>query len=114
MVSAIRAFPLLCTLALLAGCEAASPRADSRAADMLRGRDLYQTFCTACHTAQIHWRERRLVKSWEDLRYQVARWQKYAGQNWSGEEIDDTASYLNQVFYGLPCPLAGGRGPGAG
>lgn len=99
-------------LALLGACGTVSP-ADSRAAETLRGRDLYQTFCGACHTAQMHWRDQRLVRSWNDLRYQVGRWQKYAGQNWSREEIDDVAAYLNQVFYGMPCPLAGCGGPRA-
>lgn len=113
MANAIRVRMVVCILALLAGCGTASPGPDSRAADTLRGRDLYQTFCIACHTAQIHWRDQRLVKSWSDLRYQVARWQKYAGQNWSGEEIDDVTSYLNRTFYGMPCPLAGCGGPPA-
>jgi mono/diheme cytochrome c family protein len=100
-------------LALLGGCGTVSSGADLRAADTLRGRDLYQTFCGACHTAQMHWRDQRLVKSWDDLRYQVDRWQKYAGQNWSKDDIDDVASYLNRVFYGIPCPLAGCGGPRA-
>jgi mono/diheme cytochrome c family protein len=99
---------------LLAGCEAVSSRSDVPAADMLRGRDLYQTFCSACHTAQMHWRDQRLVKSWNDLRTQVSRWQNYAGQGWSREEIDDVAAYLNAAFYGVPCPLRGCGGPSAG
>jgi len=112
MAKAVRLF-LVGALALLGGCGAVSPVADSRTADTLRGRELYQTFCSACHTAQMHWRDQRQVKSWNDLRYQVARWQQYAGQSWSREEIEDVASYLNQVFYGIPCPLAGCGGPRA-
>jgi hypothetical protein len=42
------------------------------------------------------------VKTWDDLRYQVTRWQQISGQNWSREEIDDVAAYLNRDFYGLP------------
>jgi len=67
-----------------------------------RGGDLYQDDCNACHTAQVHWRDKRLVKTWDDLRYQIARWQRISGQNWSREEIDDVAAYLNREFYGLP------------
>jgi len=113
MANAMRDWAVVCMLALLAGCGTASPGPDSKAADTLRGRELYQTFCTACHTAQMHWRDQRQVKSWNDLRYQVARWQQYAGQDWSREEIDDVASYLNRVFYQMPCPLAGCGGPPA-
>jgi mono/diheme cytochrome c family protein len=49
-------------LAFLAGCSVpsslAEPRAPEprRAADMLRGGELYRTYCIACHTAQVHWR----------------------------------------------------------
>jgi hypothetical protein len=81
---------------------------------MMRGGELYRMHCSACHTAQVHWREQRLVRSWDDLRYQVARWQRVAGQNWSREEIDDVAAYLNRAFYEAPCPLPGCGGPKAG
>ena len=80
---------------------------------MMRGGELYRTHCSACHTAQVHWREKSLVHSWNDLRYQVSRWQRIAGQNWSREEIDDVAAYLNQLFYQAPCPAPGCGGPRA-
>ena len=67
-----------------------------------RGRLLYETHCIGCHTTQAHWRERHLVRSWADLLYQVTRWQKNAGQDWSSEEINDTAAYLNEAFYNMP------------
>jgi len=105
---------LACALALLAGCAGREPatRTDVPvSADMLRGADLYQTYCIACHTAQMHWREKRLVRTWDDLRYQVTRWQNAAGQRWSRQEIDDVAAYLNKLFYEAPCPLPGCGGP---
>lgn len=104
-------------LALLAGCgaPASQPELPQRfSADMMRGGDLYRTHCIACHTAQVHWREKTLVHSWNDLRYQVSRWQRIAGQNWSREEIDDVAAYLNQIFYQTPCPVRGCGGPSVG
>lgn len=84
------------------------------AADMLRGRDLYQTHCIACHTAKVHWRDNSVVRSWGDLRSQVTRFQRIAGQEWSVQEIDDVAAYLNDVFYKMPCPLPGCGGPAGG
>jgi len=104
-----------CTLAILAGCGALSnPGSSERSrADMMRGGELYRTHCRDCHTAQVHWRNQRLVRSWDDLRYQVTRWQKIAGQNWSREDADDVAAYLNRTFYEVPCPLPGCGGPSA-
>jgi mono/diheme cytochrome c family protein len=113
MSNRIRSWLAFCALAVIAvapGCGAppntsgAEPRA---AVDVSRGSELYGTYCVACHTAQVHWRDKRLVRSWDDLRYQVTRWQKIAGQNWSREEIDDVAAYLNGTFYEVPCPLTG-------
>jgi mono/diheme cytochrome c family protein len=93
-------------LGLAAGC--ASPP-EQPAISAARGGDLYRENCNACHTAQMHWREKRLVRTWDDLRYQITRWQKISGQDWSRDEIDDVAAYLNAVFYDLPCPTAGCR-----
>lgn len=96
------------TLAVFAGCGAPAGKPEPRAAlDTARGGELYGTYCVACHTAKVHWREKRLVQSWDDLRYQVSRWQKVAGQDWSREEIDDVAAYLNKLFYDVPCPVIG-------
>ena len=78
-----------------------------------RGELLYGTACAACHTTQAHWRDKRVVRSWGDLIYQVTRWQQVAGQSWSAEEVADVAAYLNRRFYGLPCPTPGCTGPSA-
>jgi len=109
MLKSSRTLLLLCVLALLGGCGGFSRPATQGypRADVARGAELYRTYCSACHTAQAHWRDQRLVKSWGDLRYQIARWQRIAGQNWSGQEIDDVAAYLNRTFYQLSCPLPG-------
>jgi hypothetical protein len=105
MANRIRACLQVCALALLAGC--AAPAEKPPAPDMLRGGDLYRAYCNACHTAQVHWREKRLVRSWDDLVFQVSRWQRIAGLEWSREEVNDVAAYLNQLFYDLPCPQTG-------
>jgi hypothetical protein len=95
----------ICALVLAAGC--ASPVDKATPPDIARGGDLYRTVCIACHTAQVHWREKRLVRSWDDLIFQVSRWQRVAGQGWSREDINDVAAYLNREFYDLPCPQTG-------
>ena len=82
-------------------------------ADPQRGRLLYDTYCIGCHTTQAHWRDQHIVRSWQDLLYQVTRMQANAGQTWGTEEILDVAVYLNDLFYHLPCPATGCRGPEA-
>jgi mono/diheme cytochrome c family protein len=105
---------LVLALAALAACgtdPAPEPAAPARAADLARGRALYQTYCIACHDEKVHWRDRSLVHSWADLRDQVTRFERIAGQEWSDEEIDDVAAYLNGQFYRLRCPVPGCGGP---
>ena len=67
-----------------------------------RGELLYATYCSACHTAEIHWRRQKLATDWSSLRVQVRRWQASIGLIWSEEEIDDVARYLNAVYYNFP------------
>jgi mono/diheme cytochrome c family protein len=69
-----------------------------------RGELLYTTHCIACHTTQVHWRDRRLVTDFASLVAQVARWQKNTGLDWSSEEILDVVRYLNAAIYRLPDP----------
>ncbi len=94
--------------------DAGKPEAAAAAADVQRGRLLYETYCIACHTTQAHWRDKHIVGSWSDLLYQVTRMQKNAGQDWSSTEISDVAAYLNEIFYKMPCPSPGCGEPQAG
>ena len=95
---------LLLLLALL--LHAALPlRAQSPAISATsRGELLYTTHCIACHTTQVHWRDRRLVTDFSSLVAQVGRWQKNTGLDWSSEEILDVVRYLNGAIYRLPDP----------
>lgn len=91
-----------------------APQIAARDADgSPRGALLYETHCSACHTTQVHWRERSLVSDWESLTHQVWRWQNNANLDWSASDIDEVARYLNRVYYKLPAPAgppARGRG----
>ena len=66
-----------------------------------RGQLLYGNHCIACHTTQMHWREKKLVTDWPSLKVQVRRWQGSAQLNWSEEDIDDVARFLNDTYYRL-------------
>lgn len=94
-------------LGLLGACS--SPPADEamRLADLQRGELLYEAKCSACHTAQAHWREQRRVKTWADLLAQVERWQGIAHAGWTPADVRDVASYLNRAYYRLPCDACG-------
>ena len=71
-----------------------------------RGALLYSTHCIACHTEQVHWRERRLATDWASLRAQVWRWQAEAALGWSDDDVADVAMYLNEEFYRFPSATA--------
>ncbi|MGE5490485.1 MAG: cytochrome C [Actinomycetota bacterium] len=71
-----------------------------------RGELLYTTHCDACHTQQMHWREKKAVTNWATLTAQVRRWQANAGRSWDKGDTADLACYLDANFY----RLAPGRG----
>ena len=68
---------------------------------------LYSTHCAGCHSAQVHWRERRLASDPASLHAQVRHWQDHLGLGWSDEDIAAVAGYLNAVYYKFP--MAGAR-----
>ena len=68
------------------------------------GALLYQTYCIACHTKQIHWRDRKLAVDWPSLWHQVSRWQTNNALQWTDDQIDEVARYLNDSIYHFPDP----------
>ena len=98
-----RALTLLLLGPLLAHAQVALPES--------RGRLLYDNHCIACHTTQMHWRDRKLVNDWASLKVQVRRWQGAAQLNWSEDDIDDVARFLNDAYYRLPAGKVAWLGP---
>jgi mono/diheme cytochrome c family protein len=76
------------------------------AAAQTRGELLYGTHCLACHTQQMHWRQKKQVIDWPSLRAQVRRWQAADQLAWGDDDIEAVAQYLNTLFYRLPLPGA--------
>ena len=62
-------------LALLFLAAAVTANAQTRDG-ISRGELLYTTHCIACHSTQVHWRNRKVVKNWPGLQAEVGRWQK--------------------------------------
>ena len=69
-----------------------------------RGELLYTTHCIACHSAQLHWRDRKLATDWAHLKAEVDRWQKTTGLQWRDEDVTEVARYLNTRYYHFPAP----------
>ena len=79
---------LICSLVAVASAMAQS-----------RGELLYTTHCIACHTTQMHWRDKRSASNWPGLKVQVRRWQDAASLAWSDGDILDVSRYLNETIY---------------
>lgn len=102
-------FIRICALFLLCGTYMQAHALDKQSET--RGQLLYLTNCSACHSTEIHWREKKLVTDWSSLKQQVRRWQAIAGLKWTDADIDDVAHYLNTQFYSYQ-DTAQGDAPG--
>lgn len=89
-------------LALILSFGAIAQPATQPADALVRGKLLYTTHCISCHAVEIHWRDKKLVNSWSDLKIQVQRWQQTAGLEWSSDDIEQVSAYLNEAYYHLP------------
>ena len=98
-------------LACLAACALPAALAQP-AAPAAHGELLYSTHCIACHSREVHWRQKKLATDWASLIAQVRRWAGNAGLGWSDEEVADVARYLNAVHYGFAAPSVTGSGGG--
>lgn len=78
---------------IIVGAAAPTARAESR------GELLYSAHCVACHTTQVHWRDKKLATNWPSLQAQVQRWQGVAKLKWNDADILDVTRFLNESFY---------------
>ena len=90
----MRLLPLLLVAACASGAQAQGAPS--------RGQLLYTTHCVECHTTQIHWRDRRQVRDWDTLRVWVRHWQGDARLQWTEEDVEAVAQYLNATIYRFP------------
>lgn len=72
--------------------------------DSARGELLYKTHCIACHTTEVHWRDRRVAKDWPSLLSEVRLWQKTSNLNWREADIVEVTHYLNAQHYHFAAP----------
>ncbi|MGC2165120.1 MAG: hypothetical protein WA632_03800 [Gallionella sp.] len=64
-----------------------------------RGELLYSTHCVACHSSQIHWRDKIIAKDYQRLLIEVDRWQKLSKLGWNSEDTSSVARYINALHY---------------
>ena len=69
-----------------------------------RGELLYETHCIACHSAQVHWRDKKLAKDWKSLQAEVDRWQRFSNLGWGVDDVAAVARYLNALHYRYATP----------
>lgn len=81
---------------------AMAPVPTSAADDNSLGELLYTTHCIACHTTEIHWRDRKLATDWATLTGEVRRWQGNMGLGWTDGDIAAVVRYLNARYYRFP------------
>lgn len=81
---------------------AAAPAALGQTVPARTGEALYDLHCSACHSAQVHWRDNKLATNWDTLRAQVRRWQGNQNLQWGEADIDAVAAYLNNLYYRYP------------
>ncbi|HEX2649959.1 MAG TPA: hypothetical protein VHN19_08500 [Burkholderiales bacterium] len=88
---------------VIAGLALAGAAAAAQAQDADRGKLLYENNCLTCHYERIHNRDasKSLVKSYAQLRVQVAKWADQVKQPLRPEDLDDIAEYLNKSHYKL-------------
>jgi hypothetical protein len=91
---------LCCWLMVVMGLMGSAVQAHSPS----RGELLYTTHCGACHSTQMHWREKKLATTWDTLKAQVRRWQGVARLEWGEAEVEEVARYLNETIYRYPEP----------
>ena len=74
------------------------------AADPARGRALYEARCGGCHNDSVHNDNSRKARNFEEARARVADFSMQLKTGWSDAQVDDVAVYLNERYYGFPCP----------
>ena len=74
------------------------------AADVDRGRALYESRCYECHSPAAHVRPSHVAADFEEIRGWVRRWNQNLDLQWTDEDIVDVTVFLNNSYYRYPCP----------
>jgi mono/diheme cytochrome c family protein len=97
----LRNTPTIAFLLLFASLASA---AEPALPDATRGELLYANHCIACHTIDVHWRDKKLVSDLASLRGQVDRWQKMSALGWDDDDVAQVTRYLDARHYHYLAP----------
>jgi len=76
------------------------------AADLQRGRQLYEMRCGGCHGQSVHDRSKRVATSFEEISAWVSRWSTTLALKWGADEVEDVSAFLNTTYYHFACPAS--------
>lgn len=96
------ALALVAALACAPAAQAqAQAQVQAQVQDLELGRLLYQIHCISCHYEHIHERDRSksLVRSLPELRTEVGNRAKLTRREFTPQELDDIAAYLDRRHY---------------
>ena len=71
------------------------------AADLNRGKILYEDHCTGCHNESVFQRKKRMVNTEQQLLARIRQCELSNELTWFDEDIQDVAAYIGQTFYGF-------------
>jgi hypothetical protein len=91
---------------LAATVAAASAHGFAQSPEIARGKALYEARCNDCHDRSVHKRDPRSARSVAEIRAFVVRWDRELGGLWQADELDAVTRYLNERYYGFPCPTS--------
>lgn len=74
------------------------------AVDPEHGKALHDEHCLACHGTDIYIRETVIPTTYVELKDTVDFWRTELDVDWSKDDIEDVAFYLNKWFYKFDCP----------
>lgn len=69
------------------------------AADLERGKLLYENHCQECHESVVHVRHDRRARFLAELYWQTTRWATDRRLPWGYSEVEDVVQYLNSEYY---------------
>lgn len=69
-----------------------------------RGAALYESHCVSCHDSLMHVQGDRRTGSYPGVAKKVRFYSELQGLEWTEQEIDAVAAYLNGAHYHFPMP----------
>ena len=70
----------------------------------LKSRERTWPAVANCCIRRIAWRDKKLATDWSRLLSEVRHWEGFARLEWSEDDVDSVARYLNTMYYRYAAP----------